>query len=204
MRTNRRRAGRASMRSASPGSMPTPCSRSTPPPPTAIGPAPFARWDTEAILFSAPDRAGLIEQVRELLSWLKGNSRHTLLDVAYSLNSLREHPPDGARLGLVASSLPELTERLTSVLPRLADPACRSIRDGRGIYYWDEPLLNDGAGGLAFLFPGEGSQYPGMLADLCFHFPEVRQPVRHGRPDRPRPRRDRAAQRAPVRPGARR
>ena len=35
-----RRAGRASMRSASPGSMPTPCSKSTPPPPTAIGPAP--------------------------------------------------------------------------------------------------------------------------------------------------------------------
>ena len=30
-------------------------------------------------------------------------------------------------------------------------------------------------GGLAFLFPGEGSQYPGMLADLCIHFPEVRR-----------------------------
>ena len=29
-------------------------------------------------------------------------------------------------------------------------------------------------GTLAFLFPGEGSQYPGMLADLCPHFPELR------------------------------
>ena len=29
-------------------------------------------------------------------------------------------------------------------------------------------------GALAFLFPGEGSQYPGMLADLCPHFPELR------------------------------
>ena len=35
--------------------------------------------------------------------------------------------------------------------------------------------MNGGPGGLAFLFPGEGSQYPGMLADLCFHFPEVRR-----------------------------
>ena len=75
---------------------------------------------------------------------------------------------------MVASSLAELNARLTSILPRLADPACRSIRDGRGIYFWEEPLLNHRTGGLAFLFPGEGSQYPGMLADLCFHFPEVR------------------------------
>ena len=138
-------------------------------------PGALRQWETEAILFSAPDRAGLIEQIREHLSWLKGNSRHALLDVAYSLNTLREHAPGGDRLGVVASSLPELTERLTSVVPRLADPACRSIRDGRGIYFWDEPLLKNGAGGLAFLFPGEGSQYPGMLADLCIHFPEVRR-----------------------------
>ena len=137
-------------------------------------PGALRHWETEAVLFSAPDRAGLIAQVRDHLSWLDGNPRHTLLDVAFSLNSLRKHAPGASRLGLVASSLPELTERLTSVLPRLADPACRFIRDGRGIYYWDEPLLKGRPGGLAFLFPGEGSQYPGMLADLCFHFPEVR------------------------------
>ncbi len=131
-------------------------------------------WDTEAILLSAPDRAGLVDQVKELSSWLKSDTRHTLLDVAYSLNSRRQHSRTGTRLGLVASSLAELTDRLASVLPRLADPACRSIRDGRGIYYWDEPLLNASHAGLAFLFPGEGSQYPGMLADLCLHFPEVR------------------------------
>ena len=35
--------------------------------------------------------------------------------------------------------------------------------------------MKESAGGLAFLFPGEGSQYPGMLADLCFHFPVVRR-----------------------------
>src|SRR5262249_36833692 len=57
----------------------------------------------------------------------------------------------------------------------LGDTACRSIRDGRGVYYRDEPLAIAGTGGLAFLFPGEGSQYHGMLADLCFHFPEVRE-----------------------------
>ena len=138
-----RRAGRASTRSASPGSMPTPCSKSTRLPPTAIGPGALRHWDTEAILFSAPDRAGLIEQVRELLELAEGQLASTRCWTWPTRSiAVREHRPGGARLGLVASSLAELAERLTAVLPRLADPACRSIRDGRGVYYWDEPLLN--------------------------------------------------------------
>jgi acyl transferase domain-containing protein/phosphopantetheinyl transferase len=138
-------------------------------------PGALLRWDTEAILLSAPDRLGLVDRILELLDWLKGDRRATLLDVAYSLNSLREHRTAGARLGLVVSSLPELVERLTPLSTRLADPACRSVRDGRGVYYWEEPLLKSGDRGLAFLFPGEGSQYPGMLADLCYHFADVRR-----------------------------
>ena len=88
---------------------------------------------------------------------------------------MREHTPGGARLGLVASSLAELSERLAAVLPRLADPALPvdSRRPGRLLL--GRAALADGPAGLAFLFPGEGSQYPGMLADLCFHFPEVRR-----------------------------
>src|SRR5262249_54960734 len=47
------------------------------------------------------------------------------------------------------------------------------IKDVRGIYYFAEPLARSGK--LALLFPGEGSQYVGMLGDLCSHFPIVRQ-----------------------------
>jgi acyl transferase domain-containing protein/phosphopantetheinyl transferase (holo-ACP synthase) len=137
-------------------------------------PGALRKWETEAILFSAPDRLGLINQVNQLLSWMAEHTKHALLDIAYTLNSRHGHPSDGVRLGMVASSRSELTERLKSVLPRLADPTCRSIRDARGVYFWNEPLLNEHTRGLAFLFPGEGSQYPGMLADLCLHFPEVR------------------------------
>jgi len=137
--------------------------------------------------FLGPRCAGLIEQVRERLSWLKGNSRQALLDVAYSLNSLREHPPGGARLGVVASSLPELTERLTSALPRLADPDCRSIRDGRGIYYWDEPLLKGGPGAWLSSSREKGRNIPDARRSLL-SFSRSSQHVRHGRPDRSRPR----------------
>ena len=116
----------------------------------------------------------MLERVRELIDWLKRPGRATLKDVAYTLNRV-EQRQGGARLGIVASSLSDLTERLTAVSPKLSDPACRTIRDARGVYFWEEPLYQAGAKGLAFLFPGEGSQYPGMLADLCIHFPEVRR-----------------------------
>ena len=96
--------------------------------------------------------------------------------MAYSLNSVREHPPGGARLGLVASSLAGAgraphRRRCRAWPTPLADP----IRDGRGIYYWDEPLLNGGRRAWLSSSRAKGSQYPGMLADLCFHFPEVRR-----------------------------
>ena len=74
------------------------------------------KWETEAILFAAPDRAGLIDQVNQLLSWMADHTRHTLLDVAYTLNSRCGQPSDGVRLGVVASSRSELTERLKSVV----------------------------------------------------------------------------------------
>jgi acyl transferase domain-containing protein/phosphopantetheinyl transferase len=138
-------------------------------------PGALLHWETEAILLSAPDRAALIERASELIGRLQRDPTLPLKDVAYTLNCTEEHPPEHARLALVASSVPDLIERLTGLLPRLKDRACRAIRDGRGAYYWDDPLAAVRTGCLAFLFPGEGSQYPGMLADLCFHFPEVRR-----------------------------
>ena len=163
------------MRLASPASTRTRFLKSTRLPLTALAKAPSRAGTRKPFFCRRTDRSHLIEQARELLCRLEGNSRYSLLDVAYSQNSQRDHAPGSTRLGLVASSTADLAERLTAVLPRLADPACRSIRDGRGVYYWDEPLLRGGSAGLAFLFPGEGSQYPGMLADLCIQFPEVRR-----------------------------
>src|SRR5262249_55261714 len=111
-----------------------------------------------------------------LIAWLHGHPNAELKDVASTLGTTQEPAVGESRLGLVVTSAAELAERLAAVLPRLSDPACRAIRDGRGTYFWAEPLGGQGPGarGLAFLFPGEGSQYPGMLADLCINFSEVR------------------------------
>lgn len=140
-----------------------------------IAPGALIDWGTEAILLSADDRIGLADRVRDLRAILEGwpKDQIRLKDLAFTINTKR--PDEGrARLGLVVGSIDELMTRLRAVEPLLRDLSRQRVHDARGVYFWDEPAGRGGNGTLAFLFPGEGSQYPGMLADLCFHFPELR------------------------------
>lgn len=146
-------------------------------------------WDAEACVLQGESRPALIEAGRRLERSLAGAPEVELRDVAYTLNSdLREGT---VRLALVASSLGDLRAKLGRALERLEDRACRQIKDVSGVYFFEEPLLARGK--LAFLFPGEASQYPNMLKDLCLHFPEIRAAfdgadrvfLKQGRPLRP-------------------
>ncbi|CAN5845828.1 hypothetical protein BH23GEM7_BH23GEM7_05840 [soil metagenome] len=128
------------------------------------------RWEAEVFIVAAASRERLIGRVEEIRRFLQRQPQLELRDLAYTLNIPAD--PGPARLAIVASSVEDLEKKLERALQRLSDPGRRQIRDARGIYYFDEPLGRSGE--LAFLFPGEGSQYPDMLADLCMHFPELR------------------------------
>jgi acyl transferase domain-containing protein/phosphopantetheinyl transferase (holo-ACP synthase) len=129
-------------------------------------------WPDEAILLAAPDRASLAGHARQFRDQLRRRAEVPLRDVAFTLNQVASSNRSTVRLGLVVRSVAELIERLDAAAQKVDDPGCHSIRDGRGVYFWEQPLGE--TGGLAFLFPGEGSQYRGMLADLCPHFPIIR------------------------------
>ena len=166
--------GPGSTRSASPGSTPTPCSRSMPPRPTAMTAGCHARTGRpRRSSWRPPTAATWPTACGRSSTGSRGEARRVAQGPGLHAQHVRAGPEGPARLGLVVESPDDLREHLRGrSSPKLGDPACRSIRDARGIYFWDEPLGR--AGTLAFLFPGEGSQYPGMLADLCPHFPEVR------------------------------
>ncbi|HKP13239.1 MAG TPA: acyltransferase domain-containing protein, partial [Blastocatellia bacterium] len=76
------------------------------------------------------------------------------------------------RLAIVAGSVDELSKKLAQGMKKLAAPDCARIKDRSGIFFFEQPLGREGK--LAFMFPGYGSEYVNMLADLCMHFPEVR------------------------------
>jgi malonyl CoA-acyl carrier protein transacylase len=128
------------------------------------------RWDTEAFVLRGDDRPELRQRVQSLADFLARTPDVELKDLAFTLNA--NLVGGGSRLAVLAESVEELQSRLGRAAERLADPRCRHIKDSRGIYFFEEPLQPQGK--LAILFPGEGSQYVNMLADLLPHFPEVR------------------------------
>jgi acyl transferase domain-containing protein len=129
-------------------------------------------WDAECFIVSAESDAQLAGAIASTLETIQRLPESIpLRNIAFSLNC--EKPLQPARVCLVATSRQDLMDKLTRASTRLQDARTRRIREIEGIYYSREPL--GGAGRLAFMFPGEGAQYAGMLSDLCIHFPQVRE-----------------------------
>ncbi len=140
------------------------------------------RWPLELVVVSAADRESLCRRIRVVLDWLHAGEKDaslregaSLLDVAAALTA----EPGACRLALVAKDLDDLQGKLTDAARLLDDADARQIQDRRGIFWYRQPLAADPGHGVpgrvAFMFPGEGSQYPNMLAQLCRCFPEVRR-----------------------------
>lgn len=93
-----------------------------------------------------------------------------------------------ARLAIVASGAAELEKKIGTVRTKLP-AAGDSLQTRNGIHFEARPTVGDGAGKVAFLFPGEMGQYPGMMRDAALAFPEVRawfdfvSALTHGRRD---------------------
>ncbi|HEY6359576.1 MAG TPA: acyltransferase domain-containing protein, partial [Vicinamibacterales bacterium] len=140
-----------------------------------VGPAPAPpssqrEWDTELCILSAGSREALAAEADALRAALVTAADISLKDVAFTLNTTRS--PGPARLAIVAVSVEELRTKLERAAAKLREAKVRRIRELEGIYYFSNPLAAEGK--LAFVFPGEGSQYTNMLADLCMQFREVR------------------------------
>jgi phosphopantetheine--protein transferase-like protein len=129
------------------------------------------QWETEVCVLQADSREELISLGQQLGDYLDSEPLITLKDFAYTLNSQLVQS-SSHRLAIVTSSLKDASQKISHSLKRLADAQVARIKDQNGIYFFEHQLSREGR--LAFLFPGEGSQYVNMLSDLCMHFPEVR------------------------------
>ncbi|MFI0959996.1 SDR family NAD(P)-dependent oxidoreductase [Streptomyces sp. NPDC021080] len=121
-------------------------------------------WPAELFVFRGRDVAAAHRAVEELLGAAEADGRPwRLRDLALSAARRADVCPDPAQVAVVAADVDELTGRLRRALAGEHDPA-------HGVH-----LAQDPAGGkVAFLFPGQGSQRPGMFADLFVAFPELR------------------------------
>ncbi|WHM35570.1 type I polyketide synthase [Streptomyces sp. BPTC-684] len=141
----------------------------------------YEEWPVELFLFRGADTAAAGREAEWLLGELGAGFR--LRDAALVAARRAETRPGPVRIAVVAESVDELRGLL-----RKAGDGER----GRGVYLADGAgsggLASDrpGSGDLgadpkvAFLFPGQGSQRPGMLAELLVAFPEAAHLVRQG------------------------
>lgn len=130
-------------------------------------------WDSEVCILESDSPEGLADAAGRLADLLDGSPAFSLTDLAYTLSRALGHAERPLRLAIVASSLDELRQKLGQAIGKLREPGCRRIKTVSGIYYAAEPLGR--AGKVVLVFPGEGAQYPNMLADLCLHFAEARE-----------------------------
>ncbi|MGK7891923.1 MAG: type I polyketide synthase [Leptolyngbyaceae cyanobacterium] len=130
-------------------------------------------WPVELYVLSAETRSALLEKVNHLEGVLQHHPEIDPVDLAYTLvqQSDTGNWSEPCRLAIVAKDGQDLITKLQTVSPKLADPKRRRWPTRSGIYYAEGAEV----GKIAFLFSGEGGQYPNMLADLCLHFPVVRQ-----------------------------
>jgi acyl transferase domain-containing protein/NAD(P)H-dependent flavin oxidoreductase YrpB (nitropropane dioxygenase family) len=129
-------------------------------------------WPSELLLFAADSKPELSAMLRALDDALARGANPKLADLAYTYWRLAQSVSQSAmKLAVVASSVEDLRQRLAA-WDSSSGGVGMSALQAQGIYF--SGASSQKGGKVAFLFPGQGSQYPGMLGALAMHFPEVR------------------------------
>lgn len=136
-------------------------------------------WPWELIVWRARDRQSLNAQLTNLLKNLLKGAKPKLRDLAYScakLASDRQNLP--VCLSLVTNNLEDLIENLKFVLSYLQSQRnLQSLPSHIRLNLGDRSVP---AGKIAFLFPGQAAQYPGMGKEVAIYCQEMREAIELG------------------------
>jgi acyl transferase domain-containing protein/NAD(P)H-dependent flavin oxidoreductase YrpB (nitropropane dioxygenase family) len=127
-------------------------------------------WPAELFTFRGADRGAARRGIEETLK-LAETGHWKLRDLALSASRRSDARQEPVQVAVVARDVDGLAGQLRRALDGEHDPTS-------GIHAADP---EGDTGKVAFLFPGQGSQRPGMLADVFIAFPELQHYLHLGR-----------------------
>ncbi|MEZ9315119.1 phosphopantetheine-binding protein [Vibrio lentus] len=128
----------------------------------------------QTLLFSAESRQALINELKQVST--QAADAAFKLEALAEQHALREVDAKHARLGLVVTDQSDLQAQLTQVVSMLESQTKTHWQMPNGTSYRESALIaENGAGKVAALFAGQGSQYLNMGRELACHYPEMRQ-----------------------------
>lgn len=150
-----------------------------------------SQWPSELIVLVAPSRSQMIARIEQIQQALP-RTTPKLSELAYSLSRIdsqsahasteqnnKSANPSLCRLAIVTQSIEDLQQKLVAAQTKLETAERDRFKTRSGLFYQEatpsETPSDTSQNKTVLLFPGEGSQYPHMLADLCLFFPSVRR-----------------------------
>lgn len=132
-------------------------------------------FPSELLVWITSDRETLLAQLQQTQKILQQGPHISLAEIACSLSRQAGDCQTWGpwRLAVVASDREDALHKVNQSLEKIANSSCDRWQTRNGIYFAIDSQLAS-RDRVAFLFPGEGSQYPHMLGDLALHFPQVR------------------------------
>ncbi len=138
-----------------------------------LSPAARNSWAHELLVWRGSTRKALVRHIRLLAERLSSGWSPDLADLAFSLAEAA--PARGLAASLVVSADDDLPKQLAALAAHVEDASASCPIGGA---FAGEPHLADGK--LAYIFPGQGSLYTDMFADLALLFPTVASRLQTG------------------------
>ncbi|MEK6675815.1 MAG: SDR family NAD(P)-dependent oxidoreductase [Planctomycetota bacterium] len=130
---------------------------------------------SELFLFGVETREALVSRVKGLIQevsvGLAANGAVDLANLAYTWDRRPRKGNGAVRAAVVASSVRELLTQLSSMTQIGTAQNAGRLALSAGVFFSDRAV--DPNRKIAFLFPGQGSQYVNMMRDLAMEFPEI-------------------------------